>query len=276
MSGHGLLRQTALFLCLGVFGGHAMSGQSDVIAVRPNGGGSSVTLDAPQGFGQWFIHFPENMLLEGPGRGKAKMSKTVRDDGTIVLAGTMAGEFAHDIRITYKPAKSTIYLTLEVTNRSKKRWDYGGEAMACLRPLKSPGLEGETGARTMVYYQGKLVTVRALGEQTGYTVGPTTTVSHPVRGEKMAPHQAQYHKGRVPLDDGVILRRSPDGTRVVAFAWDRVHRVSMNFTHSCMHSNPRVTALAPGESCHRTGRIYFLECSVADFWPRYRKDFPPK
>ena len=266
----------ALLVSLALAGGLAMGAEAETITVRPNGGGSSVTIGGPSGFGKWFLHFPENMLLDGPGRGKAKMTKSAGEDGTIVVEGKMDGEFAHAIRITHKPGTETIDLTLEVTNLSGTKWGFGGEAMACLRPLDSPTLVGDVGKRTLVYHKGKLITVRDLGQQTGYSVGPTTTVSHPVRGEQMAPHQAQYHKGRVTLDDGVILRTSTDGKRLVAFAWDRVHRVSMNFTHSCMHSNPRVTALAPGERCRRVGRIYFLRCSVDDFWRRYREDFPRK
>ena len=50
----------------------------------------------------------------------------------------------------------------------------------------------------------------------------------------------------------------------------------MNFTYSCVHSNPRVTALGPGESCKRVGRIYFLQCGVDDFRRRYGKDFARK
>ena len=148
--------------------------------------------------------------------------------------------------------------------------------MACLRPLDSPDLAGEVGKRTLVFYEGKLESVAGIGDHLGRRVGPTTTVSCPVHGEQMAPHQVQYHSKSWTLDDGVILRHSPDKTRLVAFAWDRVHRVSMNFTHSCMHSNPRVTDLEPGASCRRTGRIYFLTASAEEFWDRYAKDFPKK
>jgi len=246
------------------------------IQVKADGDGSAVTITAPEGFGRWFLHFPETMLLEGPVQGKAKMTRRDGADGTIVLEGRMEGDLAHSIRITYKPGVDTIDLTLEVTNLSKRKWGYGGEAMACLRPLESPDLVGEVGKRTLVFYQGKLRDVATIGQELGRPVGPTTTVSHPVRGEQMAPKQVQYHQGSPPLDDGVIVRRSPDGKRLVAFAWDRVHRVSMNFTHSCLHSNPRVTDLEPGAGCRRTGRIYFLSTGAEEFWKRYRKDFPER
>ncbi len=264
----------AVVAALVLFCGEAsMGAEAKRIEVRPGGDGSGVRITAPAGFGKWFLHFPETMLLEGPGRGKAKMSETVRDDGTIVLEGRMAGEFAHAIRITYKPGKEAIDLTLEVTNLSKNKWPFGGEAMACLRPLESPDLVGEVGTRTLIFHGGKLQSVASIGEQLKRRIGPGTTVSCPVRGEEMAPYQAERHDKRWSVDDGVILRRSRDGARLVAFAWDRVHRVSMNFTHSCLHSNPRVTALAPGASCRRTGRIYFLTSSVEDLWKRYREDF---
>ena len=87
-----------------VVGSVSRAGEKDTIAVRPSGG-SGVTIDAPAGFGKWHLTFPENMLLEGPGRGTAKMSSSVADDGTLVFEGRMEGEFAHAIRITYKPGK---------------------------------------------------------------------------------------------------------------------------------------------------------------------------
>ena len=87
-----------------------MAAEDERIVVKPDGHGSSVPMDVPGGFGKWFLHFPENMLLDGPGRGKAKMTKSVGDDGTIVVEGKMDGEFAHAIRITYKPGTETIDL----------------------------------------------------------------------------------------------------------------------------------------------------------------------
>lgn len=239
--------------------------------------GSAARISGPEGFGQWFLHFPETMLLEGPPQGKAeKMTKTVADDGTIVLEGRMEGPVAHSIRITYKPGRTTIDLTLEVKNLSEKAWRYGGEAMACLRPIKNPAFDGDCGRRTLVEYQGKLQSIAAIAAGLNKEVGPGTTVSCPVQGEEMAPQQAQYHAGSWTLDCGPIVRVSKDGSRLVGVAWDRVHRVSMNFTHSCIHSNPRVTALEPGASCRRTGRIYFLAGSPDDFRKRYREDFPRK
>ena len=91
-----------------------MAAEDERIVVKPDGHGSGVPMDVPGGFGKWFLHFPENMLLDGPGRGKAKMTTSVGDDGTTVVEGKMDGEFAHAIRITYKPGTETIDLTLEV------------------------------------------------------------------------------------------------------------------------------------------------------------------
>jgi hypothetical protein len=250
-----------------------LAAKPDEIVVRPEGDGSGVTITAPSGLGEWYLHFPETMLLEGPPQGKAKLTKTVAEDGTIMLAGRMEGEFAHDIRITYKPGKDSVDLTLEVTNRSKRAWRYGGEAMACLRPLKSPDLMEQTGERTLVLCQGKPQSVAAIGKRLGMAIGPQTTVSCPVRGEDMAPYQLERHDKRWTVDAGVIGRPTTDNKRVVAFAWDRAHRVSMNFIYACMHANPRILPLAPGESCRRSGRIYFMTGGVEDFWKRYGKDF---
>lgn len=267
---------------LGVLTAWVFLGGSSVLggeasAIRVQAEGSAAVITGPEGFGEWYLHFPETMLLEGPPQGKAeKMTKTVADDGTISLEGKMEGPMAHWIRITYKPGRSTIDVTLEVKNLSGKAWRYGGEAMACLQPFKAPGFEDDRGRRTLVEYQGKLQSIAAIAASLNREVGPTDTVSCPVQGEEMAPQQAQYHAGSWTLDCEPIARVSKDGSRLVGVAWDRVHRVSMNFTHSCIHSNPRVTALEPGASCRRTGRIYFLAGSPDDFRKRYREDFPRK
>jgi hypothetical protein len=251
------------------------SGQES-IRVTPKGNGTSVTIHVPRGFGVWHLHFPENMLLDGPGRGKAAMTWQTQEDGTIVLSGKMDGEFAHSIRITYKPGKDIVDLGLEVVNLSGKKWAYGGEAMACLRPLKCDEFMGSEGRRTFVSFDGKPASVADLAPKLKRTIGPKTTVSLMVKGEQMAPYQAERHNAHVIVDDGLIFRQLPDKNRIVAFAWDRVHRVSMNFTYSCMHSNPRVTELAPGEKVMRRGRAYFLQCGLAEFMERYRNDFGAK
>ena len=242
------------------------------IVVRPRGNGTSVSIVAPPGFGTWHLTFPENMLLEGPGRGRTKATWQTEPDGAVAVRGKMDGDFAHSILIQYKPSADVIDLRLEVLNLSAKKWEYGGEAMACLRPIKSPAFVGEVGKRTLVRFGGSFQTVAALGERFGRRVGTKTTVSCMVKGEDMAPYQAKRHDPRMTMDNGIILRHSPDGTKLVAFAWDRTHRVSMNFTYSCMHSNPRVTGLAPGEKVVRVGKIYFLHSTVEEFCQRYARD----
>jgi len=249
--------------------------EQKTITMTPGGDGSGVTIRVPRGFGAWYLHFPETMLLEGPAQGKAEMTKTEKD-GAIILSGKMEGEFAHSIQITYRPGEDVIDVGLEVSNLSQAKWPDGGEAMACLRPVESPEFSEEDGRRTFVFFRGELRPVADVMTEFGKALGPTTTVSLMVKGERMAPFQAQRHDARMTMDDGLILRASVDNKRVAAFAWDRVHRVSMNFTYSCMHSNPRITDLAPGAKDVRRGRIYFLDGSTEDFLKRYRQDFGRK
>ena len=100
--------------------------------------------------------------------------------------------------------------------------------------------------------------------------------AHPsfmVHNEKMAPSLRAHHDKRVILDDGLLIRRLPDKKRIIAFGWDRVHRVSMHYTYSCMHSNARITDLKPGQTETRRGKIYLVGGSVEDVAKRYRKEF---
>lgn len=118
---------SCLFLLSGV--GMVCSAEEpgrDTIVLSPKGGGSSVQIVVPRGFGIWNLNFPENMLLDGPGRGTAAMTWRTQEDGTIVVEGRMEGEYAHSIRITYTPVRETVNITLEVVNLSGKTWEYGG------------------------------------------------------------------------------------------------------------------------------------------------------
>lgn len=246
------------------------------ITATPYAHGEFVRLKGPRGFGPWQLHFPENMILDRtPGHGRAEMTWETAGDGTVVLNGRMAGEFAHAIEIVYRSGTDVIDLELAVTNHSEKKWKCGGEAMACLSPAESENAEfsGSEGRRTFVAFQGRLQPVANVMERFGREITPTTTVSLMVSGEQMVPQCAAQHDPEIAAEERMILRQSRDGKRLVAFAWDRVHRISMNFTYSCIHSNPKITGLAPGEREVRCGKIYFLECKPDEFLERYIMDF---
>ena len=85
---------------------------------------------------------------------------------------------------------------------------------------------------------------------------------------------AESYNKRPRLDSGFVALQSTDGVRVVACICDRTHRVSMNPSiYSCIHSNPKISGLAPGAKEQRRMTIYFLEASLEDLWTRAQDDF---
>lgn len=245
------------------------SAKTDTPRIQISAGhdGSHITFTGPPGFGQWYLNFPEMFLLNGgPDQRGVALSVTKGQNGTVITS-TSGGKYAKEFKITYTPKDDHIDMVMEVQNISKEKWQSGGEAMFCLSPRG--GREFPRGldvSRILVRYGNEYQTMsqmrdrffnKELSQMVGFWV-----ILEGVRSTK---------PGRVLLDNGLIVRRSSKGKRLVAVVWDQVDRVSMNLGF-CTHSNPRINALAPAEKETRVGKIYFLEGDETDLWARYLAD----
>ena len=65
---------------------------------------------------------------------------------------------------------------------------------------------------------------------------------------------------------------SADGTKVLATAWDQTQELFQGVI-VCLHNDPRVGGLKPGESKKVRGKVYILENNAEKLLGRYKKDF---
>lgn len=74
------------------------------------------------------------------------------------------------------------------------------------------------------------------------------------------------------MDVGLVARRSLDGRKLLAQAWDKPAPASHG-PHLCIHLSPMVAAkLDPGEWASARGATYLLEGTLDDLLGRFRRD----
>jgi hypothetical protein len=73
--------------------------------------------------------------------------------------------------------------------------------------------------------------------------------------------------------NGLIGCFSADGSWLLATASDRTHEL-FEGVYVCLHSDPRVDGLAPGETKRIHSKIYLMPNDPAALVTRYRRDFP--
>ena len=245
-----------------------------MVAVTPLDDGQKVEITGPEGFGRWYLRLPEMVMLDGPSYDVSIVGCELGSDGSVTVSGRCPSQdcdaiYRTTFEILYRPYAEWIDITMTVTNSGTAKWTSGGEVMACLQPTESnKQFADRDGSHTHVRYKGDFRRISQFPDLEGEEFVPGEMFSYRVQGEEMHSSRAQNHQHMQVLDSGVIMRTSHDGIRTVAFYWDRVHRVSGNSAISCIHSNPRVTELRPGQCETRSGRIYFLSP-----WNRIKHDF---
>ena len=73
--------------------------------------------------------------------------------------------------------------------------------------------------------------------------------------------------------NGLIGCISADRSWLLATASDHTHEL-FEGVYVCLHSDPRLNGLAPGETKDRKGKIYLLPNNPQKLLERYRRDFP--
>jgi hypothetical protein len=73
--------------------------------------------------------------------------------------------------------------------------------------------------------------------------------------------------------NGLIGCVSADGSLLLAAAWDHTHELFQGVI-TCIHSDPHIGGLAPGETKTLTGKLYIIPNNSDELRRRYRRDFP--
>ncbi|MBI2948101.1 MAG: hypothetical protein HYY23_10655 [Verrucomicrobia bacterium] len=75
--------------------------------------------------------------------------------------------------------------------------------------------------------------------------------------------------------NGLIGCFSADGKYLLATAWDHTQELFQGVI-VCIHNDPRVGGLKPGETKKLRGKLYFLKSDPAELLKRYQRDFPTR
>ena len=75
--------------------------------------------------------------------------------------------------------------------------------------------------------------------------------------------------------NGLIGCFSEDGKSLLAVAWDHTQELFQGVI-VCLHSDPRIGGLKPGEKKRLQGKLYWLPNNPKLLLARYRKDFPAR
>ena len=73
--------------------------------------------------------------------------------------------------------------------------------------------------------------------------------------------------------NGLIGCFSADNRFILATAWDETHELFQGVI-VCIHNDPHVGGLKPGETKRLRGKVYFLRNDPGELLKRYRRDFP--
>src|SRR6185295_12446572 len=72
--------------------------------------------------------------------------------------------------------------------------------------------------------------------------------------------------------NGLIGCYSDDNNYIMATAWDHYQELFQGI-FVCLHSDPRIGGLKPGETKKLRGKLYVLKNDPQELLARYRKDF---
>ena len=73
--------------------------------------------------------------------------------------------------------------------------------------------------------------------------------------------------------NGLIGCFSSDGKTILATAWEPTHELFQGVL-TCIHNDPHIGGLEPGETKHIQGKIYIVGNDAAALLERYERDFP--
>ena len=119
-----------------------------------------------------------------------------------------------------------------------------------------------------------------------YTHKGLTMLDRTMRSEA-----ARYHGGQVYVAPGIDLKSvnprpispdqptnnligcfSADNKWLLATAWDKTHELFQG-VRICIHGDPHIGGLAPGESKQVRGKLYILKNNPTELIRRYKRDF---
>lgn len=176
-------------------------------------------------------------------------------------------EVTHEV----KAGADALELTFTFANHGTHPADVQWFQPACIRLAEFTGRDqaGYT-ARSFVFTTNGLTTLDRLQRTTNALYLGGQVFLPPWTAEADANPRPLAHDR---LANGLIGCFSADGRWLLATASDRTHEL-FEGVYVCLHSDPLIDGLKPGETKHVRQMIYLLPNDPAALLRRYRRDFP--
>jgi hypothetical protein len=178
-------------------------------------------------------------------------------------------EMLHDVRA----GADGLEFEFQFKNQGSQPVDLEWFQPACIRVQRFTGLDQTNyAARSFIYTASGLTTLDKTrrAEEALYRGGqvyvPSGINLDDVNPRPISPEQ--------PVN-GLIGCFSADGKYLMATASDSTHEL-FEGVFVCLHNDPHVGGLRPGETKRIRAKIYLLENDPQELLRRYRKDFPEK
>jgi hypothetical protein len=173
----------------------------------------------------------------------------------------------HEVRAN----SNGIDLHFAITNQSQQPLDLEWFQPACIRVATFTGLEQSNYiSRSFIFTEQGLTTLgKTRREEEGFYRGGQVYVPEGVNLEDVNPRPISKDQ---PIN-GLIGCFSGDGRQLLATASSNTQEL-FEGVFVCLHSDPRIGGLAPGETKEIRAKIYLLTNDLPQLLDYYHRDFP--
>jgi hypothetical protein len=177
-------------------------------------------------------------------------------------------EVLHDVRA----GKDEVTFDFRLTNQGAEAVDVNWFQPACIRVDRFTGRnQSNYIARSFIFTERGLTTL-AQTKRTEDALYRGGQVYVP-KGIPLTDVNPRPLCGDQPVN-GLIGCYSEDDRWLMATAWDKTHEL-FEGVYVCLHADPHVGGLAPGETKEVHGKLYLMKNDVKALLKRYERDFRP-
>jgi len=167
--------------------------------------------------------------------------------------------------------RDSVKFSYSLKNTGREAFDLQWFQPACIRVAEFTGRDQQAyTARSFVFTERGLTLLSQTARTTNalYLGGQVYLPKH-TKPEEANPRPICGDRAT----NGVIACISADGSRILATASSATHEL-FEGVYVCLHSDPFIGGLAPGETKTVTSRLYLLPNDPALLLKRYQQDFP--
>ncbi|MAV37285.1 MAG: hypothetical protein CMJ59_17720 [Planctomycetaceae bacterium] len=225
-----------------------------------------------RGLAQWWL--PELVLL-----GNTDVS--LRAQGTVRWEQPQPPHWGYQhlnpdgqltLRVSVRQITNGWLAALTVGNQSRRTWPHV-VCPVCLLLRASGSFEDPDWRRTFYRSDGDFLPYHGRATNGGRDIFRMSLVRGQRQIERTERHQKKWGFTKQPSDDGVIGVVSRDRSTVLTTTWKPTHHLQANLkrTFSCVHANPYLGTIEPGEAKTVHGCVLLTAGDLAAAWESTRR-----